>query len=161
MLKSQYNWALCWIAYVSEIPIQDANDESSSHPLPRRYGIVVEVDPEGDTKVDFPRIEGRQWATWVNTFGWFERLWGMLGGLKQDLDFTVDGCALCPYCVQSFASLSGLVCALNGGVFSYCNFTCGGIIDRKLKKMQKDSVSTQTLTSATPLSCEECPSGFE
>ena len=39
------------------------------------------------------------------------------------------------------------------------NITCGGIIDRK--KMQKDSVSTQTLTSATPLSCEECPSGFE
>ena len=41
---------------------------------------MVEVDPEGDTKVDFPRIEGRQWATWVNTFGLIraivEHAWG-------------------------------------------------------------------------------------
>eukprot|EP00438_Fugacium_kawagutii_P012840 Skav200132 [mRNA] locus=scaffold4172:181870:185673:- [translate_table: standard] len=26
------------------------------------YGLVVEVDGDGDTKVDFPGIEGRQWV---------------------------------------------------------------------------------------------------
>eukprot|EP00434_Breviolum_minutum_P034606 symbB.v1.2.030636.t1/scaffold3476.1/size55973/3 len=39
------------------------SDSEVQVPLePSMYGIVVEVDPEGDTKVDFPRIEGRQWV---------------------------------------------------------------------------------------------------
>ena len=95
-------------------PPRDLAFCSVESPLPLRYGIVVEVDPEGDSKVDFPRIEGRQWATWVNTVGWFGGdCWACLkarfGWIWMWFAPLIEGC------FQSFVSHSGLVCALNGG----------------------------------------------